>query len=268
MGGLLFGKTAVVTGAGRGLGKSIAEALASEGARLVLGARTISHGDATLSEFLARGQQAVLQPCDVTVKADCEAIIARAHETFGGLDILVHCAADIPHGRVAELKDEEFERSMRSVLYAGFYLARAALPLLGASHEGRIVFISSVAGSYTALPGMAHYGAAKAGLDAFTRGLAVEVGQQGITVNTINPGLIATDRMRARLDTAQQKSMAATIPIARVGRMQEVAELAVFLASEKAGYITGESIVIDGGSRLSRGDLPRSATGAEVGRSQ
>tara|TARA_R110000772_G_scaffold58539_5_gene132673 strand:- start:48578 stop:49360 length:783 start_codon:yes stop_codon:yes gene_type:complete len=256
MGDLLFGKTAVVTGAGRGMGKAIAQALAEEGARIVLGARTISHGDATLSEFLARGQQAVLQPCDVTVKADCEAIVARAHDTFGGLDILVHCAADIPHARVAELADEEFDRSIHSVLYAAFYLSRAALPLLAAAHEGRIIFISSVAGSYTAIPGMAHYGAAKAGLDSFARGLALEAGQDGITVNTINPGLIASDRMRERLDSKQQQALAATIPISRAGRMQEVAELAVFLASEKAGYISGESIVIDGGSRLSRGVLP------------
>lgn len=251
----LDNSVAVITGAGRGMGKAIALALAANGARVVLGARTLSHGEQTLAEFQASGYPAVLQPCDVSRQEDCVRLVERAVTEFGGLDILVHCAADIPHGVIRDLPDEDFERCMHSVVFAGFWLARAAIPHLAGSGRGRMVFISSVAGSKTTIPGMAHYGAAKAGLDALARGLAAELGADGVTVNTINPGLIASDRMRANLAPEHQRAVSATIPIARPGTVEEVADLVVYLASARAAYITGESVVIDGGSSLGSSDV-------------
>jgi 3-oxoacyl-[acyl-carrier protein] reductase len=253
---LLASKVAVVTGGGRGMGKTIAETLAAEGAKVVIGARTLSYGEQTLDEFRDNGYEARVFQADIGRREDCRGLVDFAVAEFGGVDILVHCAADIPHGSIRDLPEEDFHSCIDSILGAAFWLTKDAIPHLEKSGAGRIIYISSVCGSKTAIPGMAHYGAAKAGLDAFARGAALELGAAGITVNTINPGLIASDRMRERLPTEYEQALCAGFPIARSGTTQEVADLVVFLASPKAGYITGESIVLDGGSTLSTSDIP------------
>lgn len=256
MQGQLTDKVAIVTGGGRGMGKTIAETLAAEGAKVVIGARTLSYGEQTLAEFREKGYEARLFQADIGRREDCRGLVDFARSECGGLDILVHCAADIPHGSIRELPEEDFQRCIDSILGAAFWLTKDAIPHLEISGAGRIIYISSVCGSQTAIPGMAHYGAAKGGLDAFARGAALELGAAGITVNTVNPGLITSDRMRERLPTEYAQALSAGFPIARTGTTQEVADLVAFLASPKAAYITGQSIVLDGGSTLSTSEIP------------
>jgi 3-oxoacyl-[acyl-carrier protein] reductase len=256
MPGLLNNKVAVVTGGGRGMGKTVAETLAAEGAKVIIGARTLYYGEQTLAEFQNKGYEARVFQADIGERNDCCDLIDFAVAEFGGIDILVHCAADIPHGRIRDLPEKDFRSCIDSILGAAFWLTRDAIPHLEKSGSGRIIYISSVCGSKTAISGMAHYGAAKAGLDAFARGAALELGAVGITVNTVNPGLIASDRMREHVTPEFERALTAGFPLARAGTTGEVADLVAFLASGKAGYITGESIFIDGGSSLGQADNP------------
>jgi 3-oxoacyl-[acyl-carrier protein] reductase len=256
MQGQLKNKIAVVTGGGRGMGKTIAETLAAEGAKVVIGARTLSYGEQTLVEFQDKGYETRLFQADIAKRDDCRGLIQFAVAQFGGLDILVHCAADIPHGRIRDLPEKDFQSCVDSILGAAFWLTQDAIPHLEKTGAGRIIYISSVCGAKTAIPGMAHYGAAKAGLDAFARGAALELGSAGITVNTVNPGLIASNRMRERLPTEYEQAISSVFPISRAGTTQEVADLVAFLASPKAAYVTGESIFIDGGSSLGQAEIP------------
>ncbi len=245
----LQNKVAVITGAGRGMGKTIAETLAAQGAKVVLGARTLSYGEATRNEFLDKGYTATLCQCDTTVREDCRKLIDHAVTEFGGVDILVHCAADIPVGTIDVLPEDDFTRCMTSITTAAFWLTKDAIPHLAKSDAGRIVYISSTA-AISSLPGLAHYSAAKAALDAFARGAATELGAKGITVNTVNPGLIASDRMQSHLSPEHQRMISSHLPIARPGTTQEIADLVAYIVSAKAGYMTGANVVIDGGSTL------------------
>lgn len=249
------GKTAIVTAGGRGMGRTIVENFARAGANVMIGARTMSYADATVARLRAEGHAVAAVQCDVTQRQAIAHLVDSAVERFGGVDIVVHCAADIPHGLVTALSDSDFDTTIDSVLRASFWLAKDAQPHLAKSGGGRLIYISSICGSRTSFPGLALYGAAKAGLDAFVRAIAIEFGGYGITVNTINPGMIASDRLQASLPEAAQRELSKTYPIARVGTTQDIADLALFLASTRSSYITGESIAIDGGAALSIGDV-------------
>ncbi|MBB4632008.1 SDR family NAD(P)-dependent oxidoreductase [Sphingosinicella soli] len=246
----MAGKVALVTGGGRGMGRRVAEQLADRGVNVSILTRTQSSGEDAAAAVRSRGGLAQLHVVDVCDKAAVDAAVADTIATFGRLDIVVHSAANVSYNPIDAITGEEFDSCIRSILYAGYWLIQASIPALEASGAGRIVFILSTNGPRVVVPGMAHYAAAKAGLNAFMRSAALELGPRGITVNAIEPGLTASDRMVEHLDPAVADRIARTFPIPRVGTPDDIANAVMFLVSPASSYITGESIAVDGGTAL------------------
>lgn len=251
------GRTAIVTGAGRGIGKSIAEAFAEAGANVMVATRTASTGQQVVDGIRAQGGTAELFALDIGEKAAVEKLVHATAERFGGIDIVVHSAADIPHGLVMEIDDEAIDAGVDSIIKASFWFTQLAVPHMKRSGApGRLVFISSICGPRIAIPKRTAYGVCKAGLNAFVRGAALELAREGITVNGIEPGLIASGRVQDTFDDAQLSQVSARIPVgARAGTTREIADAVLFLAAPESAYITGQMIAVDGGSTLSTGDI-------------
>ena len=246
------GKVAIVTGAGRGIGRAIAEAFAAAGAKVVIAARTMSYAEEALAAIQNAGGTASIFQIDVNDKARIEALIEDTAKRYGGIDIIVHSAADIPHGNVMDVTDEAIDKGIGSIIKASFWLTRAAVPYLKKARDGgRLIFISSICGPKTIVPNRIAYGVAKAGLDAFIRGAALDLARDNITVNGIEPGMIASARVQASMSADALAQFTSTLPVPRAGTNEEIAHVALFLASRMSGYINGESIVMDGGSTLS-----------------
>ncbi|MDO9599022.1 MAG: SDR family oxidoreductase [Azoarcus sp.] len=242
------GKVVLVTGGGRGMGRAMAEAFADEGATVVVSARTSRYGEATVEAIRSRGGKASLVTGDVSNGAEVKAMFAHAVRDHGGIDVVVHCAADNAHGLVVDMKDEDFDYLIRSNIHSLFSIAKHAAPhLASAADKGRLIYISSAMANRTFMPGLIAYGASKAYLNAFARGLALEFAPMNILVNVIEPGMIASDRLKATLNVEQVAAMAEHIPVPRPGEPHEIAAAALFLASADAAYITGSSLLVDGG---------------------
>jgi 3-oxoacyl-[acyl-carrier protein] reductase len=241
----LSGKSALVTGASGGIGSEIARALHAQGAQVVL---TGTREDAlrTLADEL--GERAHVLPADLSSSEATDALIARAEEATGGLHILVNNAGITRDTLLLRMKDEDWERVMAVNLTAGFRLTRAALKGMMRRRFGRIVAITSVVGQ-TGNPGQANYAASKAGMVGFTKALALEVASRNITANCIAPGFIETP-MTEGLDEKQRGAILATVPMGRLGKGLDVAAAVVYLASDEAAYMTGQTLHVNGGMAM------------------
>jgi len=246
----LAGKVAIVTGSGRGIGRAIAERLARDGAAVVIATRTARHGEQAVASIASKGGLAMLASLDVADRAKVFALPKAAIGWRGRLDMVVHAAADIPYAPILSLTDEQFDLCFTSIVKSALWLTQACAPHLMKVEGGRLVFISSVAGNHKSVPGLAHYGAAKSALNAFARGAALEFAGKGVTVNTVDPGLIASARMQDMLTPDQQKAMAENGPMQRAGTSEEVAAAVSYLVSPEAAFVTGASLLIDGGASL------------------
>jgi 3-oxoacyl-[acyl-carrier protein] reductase len=245
------GKVALVTGGGRGMGRAIAEAFAAAGAAVVIGARTRSYGEEAVAAIRQRGGRAALAVADNSDRAAMKAMVETAAEAFGQLDIVVHCAADSAHQPVVDMADDTFDYLVRSNIHSLFWLAKDAAPHLArARDKGRLIYISSGSANRNYIPGLICYAATKAFMNAFARGLAMEFGKLGILVNVVEPGMIASDRLLATISEEAAAAMASAFPVPRVGTPEEVAAAVLFLASNAAGYITGSSLLVDGGASM------------------
>ncbi|HHW44980.1 3-oxoacyl-[acyl-carrier-protein] reductase [Desulfofundulus thermobenzoicus] len=243
---LLDGRTAIVTGASRGIGRSIALALAREGADVVVNyAGRAKEAAEVVTAIREMGRRAVACQADVSDPAGAAGLVEMALQEFGRLDILVNNAGITRDNLVMRLNDEDWDRVLAINLKGAFNTIRAASRPMIKARRGRIINISSVVG-LTGNAGQANYAASKAGLIALTKSVARELGSRNITVNAVAPGFIVTD-MTGALPEATREQMLARVALGRFGRPEEVAAAVVFLASEAAGYITGQTIVVDGG---------------------
>lgn len=238
----LNGKIALVTGASRGIGRAIAEALAAQGA-CVIGTATSESGAEAISSYLGdKGKGLAL---NVTDPASIEATLDTIRAEFGEVDILVNNAGITRDNLLMRMKDDEWQDIMDTNLTSVFRLSKAVLRAMMKKRHGRIISIGSVVGTM-GNAGQTNYAAAKAGLVGFTKSLAREVASRGITVNAVAPGFIETDMTRA-LNEDQRAGILTQVPAGRLGEAKEIASVVAFLASDGAAYITGETIHVNGG---------------------
>ena len=249
----LDGRVAAVTGAGSGIGRGVAVALAAAGARLVVNDVDATGLDETLRLVREAGSDGASSVGDVRVRADVQRLVDTAVERFGGLDAMVANAAVGVYVDLEEMSEDELDRVLDVDLKGALVSAQLAIPALRARGGGSIVFVTSVQ-AYATLRGCVAYGAAKAGLVAATRALAVEVGEHGIRVNAIAPGTIDTPMLARDLDGMNTAEAAgfldrvrAANALGRIGTVEEVADVLVFLVSDAARYVTGATVVADGG---------------------
>lgn len=251
MGMRFSGKVAFIIGGGRGMGRAIAQAFAAEGATVVISARTAGFGEQTVADFQTQGYKASLVLGDISDRKSVSQMFDDAVAQQGGLDIVVHVAADAALGRVQDMTDETYDYLIKSNVYSIFWVAKEAAPHLEkAKDKGRLIYISSAAANRTYMPGLIPYASTKAYLNNFARGLAVEFGPLGILVNVIEPGMIASERMQSHVSEDLATSISSIFPVPRPGQPSEIASAALFLASTEASYITGSALLVDGGCSL------------------
>jgi 3-oxoacyl-[acyl-carrier protein] reductase len=241
----LSGKTALVTGASGGIGGAIARALHAQGAGVALSG---TREAALVSLAGELGDRAQVVPCDLSDPDATAALVGRAEAALGQVDILVNNAGLTRDNLALRMKDEEWDRVLAVNLTAAFRLARGALRGMMKRRWGRIISITSVVGT-TGNPGQANYAAAKAGLTGMTKALAREVAARGITANCVAPGFIET-AMTEALESPQRERLQANIPAGRLGAAADVAGAVVFLASDEASYVTGQTLHVNGGMTM------------------
>ena len=240
----LTGKTAIVTGASRGIGQAIAQMLAARGAVVVAAARG-ENAAATVAAIQESGGRAELAAVDVSDSASVEAMVSATLERHGRVDILVNNAGIARDQLMLRMKRDDWDQVIATNLTGAFTCVQAVLKSMVKQRSGRIISISSVVGQM-GNAGQANYAASKAGLIGFSKALAREVASRNITVNVVTPGLVATDMTKTITDKAQA-DWASAIPLGRLGTADEIAAAVCFLASDEAAYITGQVLAVNGG---------------------
>lgn len=238
----LTGKNALVTGSTRGIGRAIAESLAGAGARVAIVGRDKGRADAVASE-IGGGAQGFA--CDVSEVAQVTALVDDVEKAFGGIDILVNNAGLTRDNIMLRLKDEDWDAVINANLRGAFFTTRAATRGMMKRRWGRIINMASVVG-LIGNKGQSNYAASKAGLIGLTKSVAKEFASRGILANVVAPGFIETDMTAAMTPEARQ-AMSQQIPLERLGTPEDIANLVTFLASDRASYITGQILVVDGG---------------------
>jgi 3-oxoacyl-[acyl-carrier protein] reductase len=252
MAGRLHGRVAVLIGAARGIGAAIAERFVEEGARVVVGDTEVAAAEATVARL---GGSAVARfvRTDISEPADAERIAAAAEEGYGRLDILVQNAGIYPWTLIEDIDPAEWDQVMAVNLKGTFLAAKAALAPMRRNRYGRMVFTSSITGPRVTSPGHGHYSATKAGINGFIKSAALEFAADGITVNGVEPGNILTEGMKAGRSPDFIRMMEQAVPLGRLGTPRDIAHAVLFLASEEAAYITGTTLIVDGGQTLPEG---------------
>ena len=245
----LEGRTALVTGGSRGIGKAIVEELARLGAKVAFVYQSSqAAADAIVAELAAKGYTVAAYQADVKDKTAADAVVQKVIDTWGKLDILVNNAGVIRDTLLARMTSEQWHEVIETNLTSVFNFCQAAtMPMMGARY-GRIVNMSSVAAEF-GNKGQANYAASKGGVEGFTRCFATELAKRGVTVNAVAPGFIETD-MTAAVRNAAEAEIKKNIPVARLGKPEDISRAVAFLVSEEASYITGQILVVDGGLTL------------------
>jgi len=248
----IAGRAVVVTGGSRGIGKGIASVFARSGARVLITGRgsDVARSAAEELDALAErpGEVSFIQ-ADVSDREDSRRVAAIATERLGGIDVLCANAGIFPDSLLADMTEEMLDQVLSTNLKGTVFSVQACLPALERSGRGRVILTSSITGPITGYPGWTAYGASKAGQLGFMRTAAIELAPRRITVNAVLPGNIVTEGL-AELGEDYATSMAASIPLRRLGSVDDIGYAALFLATEEAGYITGQTIVVDGGQVL------------------
>lgn len=242
----LKGRSVIVTGGSRGIGKGIARVFADAGAKVVIVARNLDQAAAAAKDI---GHDAFGIAGDVGKLSDMEAMAKAAADRTGGIDVLCANAGIFPQAKLEEMSSDQWDEVITTNLKGCFHSVKACIPFLKKSDQGRIVLTSSITGPVTGFPGWSHYGASKSGQLGFMHTACIELAKYGITVNAVMPGNIITEGL-AGLGEDYLKTMAASIPLKRLGSVEDIGHAALFFASREAGYITGQTMIVDGGQIL------------------
>jgi len=252
LGSSLKGKAVVVTGGSRGIGKGIARVFVKHGANVLIVGRDLKAAKACAAELAkaaGKGAKVLAHAADVADEKSTRAMAKAAAAAFGGIDVLCANAGVFPQARIEAMTAKDWDTVLAINLKGTFLAVKACLPYLKKSKQGRVVITSSITGPVTGFPGWTHYGASKSGQLGFMRTAAIELARHGITVNAVLPGNIVTEGLAA-LGPEYAKTMAASVPLKRLGTVEDIGHAALFLASREAGYITGQTIIVDGGQIL------------------
>lgn len=239
-------KSVLVTGGSKGIGKGIARVFAEAGCKVLITGRHENVAKEAASELSKGSAKVAAFAADVTDYKSMQAAADFAVKTHGGLDILCANAGIFPQVKIEDMTDETWDITVDTNLKGTFLSVKACLPALKKSGQGRIIITSSITGPVTGFPGWTHYGATKAGQLGFMRTACMELAKFGITVNAVLPGNIATEGL-ADLGPDYEKTMAASIPLKRLGRVEDIGYAALYFATREAAYVTGQTIIVDGG---------------------
>ena len=245
----ITGRSVVVTGGSRGIGKGIARVFAAAGGRVLIVARAEEAARVTVAEIASAGGEASYLLADLAEPRSGEAIARGALERHGGVDVLCCNAGVYPATPLREMTAQDIDRVLAVNVRSMMLTVRACLPLMEQAGGGRVILTSSITGPITGYPGWSHYGASKAAQLGFLRTAAIELARGGVTINAVLPGNIVTEGLED-LGEDYLRRMEQSIPLGRLGSVEDVAHACLFLASDEAGYITGQTIVVDGGQVL------------------
>jgi len=245
----LQGKAAIVTGAGRGIGRSIAHVFADEGASVLVVNRSEEAGKAVVKEIAAKGGKAVFCPGDVKSKAAMENMAAACMENFGSIDVLCMNAGIYPQALLGDMTEEMWDDVLDTNLKGIFFGTQACIPQMKKQMNGRIVVVSSITGPQVGWPGLCHYMASKGGANAFIRGASLELAKYNVTVNGVSPGSIMTEGLQ-ELGGEALEEVRQIIPAGYIGEPEDIAYALLYFASKQARYVTGQILVVDGGQVL------------------
>jgi 3-oxoacyl-[acyl-carrier protein] reductase len=246
----IAGRSAIVTGGTKGIGKGIARVMARAGANVLVTGRNQVDAERAVAELEALGSGKVAYFLgDVADPASCRAMAQAAVDAFGGIDILCANAGIFPDSKLATMSEEDMDRVFDTNIKGTLLTVQACIPALAASGHGRVILTSSITGPITGYPGWAHYGASKAAQLGFMRTAAIELAPMGITVNAVLPGNVATEGL-ADLGEEYRTAMEMSIPQRRLGDVEDIGNAALFFATDEAAYITGQALAVDGGQVL------------------
>lgn len=246
----IAGRSVVVTGGSRGIGRGIAKQFAKAGCNVMIVARDIAHAQRVAAELDAGHTGKIIAfGAEVNRREPCDRMADAAVAAFGGIDILCANAGIFPTAKLAEMTEADLHDVVSVNLYGTVFSVQACLPHLKESKAGRVIITSSITGPYSGFPGWSHYGASKAGQLGFMRTAAMELAPEGITVNAVLPGNIATEGLDG-MGEDYQRQMAAAIPQGKLGSVVDIANAALYFATDEAAYVTGQTLVIDGGQLL------------------
>jgi 3-oxoacyl-[acyl-carrier protein] reductase len=243
------GRTVLVTGGTKGIGKGIARTFIEAGARLAIVGRDPDAGAAAVADLGRDGGEVAFISADVSSAAGTERMVAETVQRFGSLDVLCANAGIFPDVRLEDMTEQDIDAIFATNVKGTMLAVKAAVPALARSGRGRVILTSSITGPITGYPGWSHYGATKAAQLGFLRTAAIELAAQQITVNAVLPGNVETEGL-AELGPEYRQKMEASIPLKKLGTVADIGHAALFLASDEASYITGQTIVVDGGQIL------------------
>ncbi len=246
----LDGKVAVVTGSSQGIGEAIALLFAREGAAVVVNARTEKQVERVVDNIVQEGGNAHGVTADIGSLLGVDELIEAAVNQFQHIDILVHNAGIFPFDLLENLEDDAWNEVISVNLTSAYRLTHACIPHMKERGDTRVLFTSSVQGNRVAVPGCAHYATSKAGINGFIKAAALELSRYGITVNGVEPGLVRTPGTDSAMSEEKQRQWAKYVPLKRWGEPVEIAHAMLYLASPEAGYVTGQTLIVDGGALL------------------
>ena len=242
-------RSVIVTGGSKGIGYGIAQVFAAQGAKVMIASRGEADGNTAVEKLRAAGGTAEFCQCDVSDWDSVQNMVNTTVSRFGGLDVMCANAGAFPQTKIIDMDPAEWDQVMATNLKSAFLSVKASIPHFEKAGGGRVVLTSSITGPITGYPGWAHYGASKSGQLGFLKTACMELSKYNVTINAVMPGNIYTEGLQD-LGEDYLNTMAASIPLKRLGDVKDIGNAALFFASDEAGYITGQTIIVDGGQIL------------------